>query len=102
MIKHVVMWKLLPQAEGKSAGENAWWMKTNLESLTGVVPELLSCEVGINIKDGNYDACLIATFESLEALDRYKNHPAHIAISSYCGKVRESRVACDFVVDGDD
>ncbi len=99
MIKHVVMWKLLPQAEGKSAGENARWMKESLESLMGVVPELLSCEVGINVKDGNYDACLIATFESLEALNRYKDHPAHVAVSSYCKKVRESRVACDFIVD---
>ncbi len=99
MIKHVVMWKLLPQAEGKSAAENARWMKESLESLMGVVPELLSCEVGINVKDGNYDACLIATFESLEALRRYKDHPAHVAVSSYCKRIRESRVACDFIVD---
>ena len=98
MIKHVVMWKLLPQAEGKSAAQNAQWMKSNLESLMGVVLELLSCEVGINIKEGNYDACLIATFESLEALERYKSHPAHVAISSYCQKVRETRVACDFEI----
>ena len=67
MIKHIVMWKLLPQAEGKSAAQNAQWMKSNLESLMGVVPELLSCEVGINVKEGNYDACLIATFDSLAA-----------------------------------
>lgn len=98
MIKHVVMWRLLPQAEGKSAAQNAQWMKSNLESLMGVVPELLSCEVGINIKEGNYDACLIATFESLAALERYKNHPAHVAISSCCQKVRETRVACDFEI----
>ena len=91
--------ELLPEAEGKSAGENARWMKESLESLMGVVPELLSCEVGINVRGGNYDACLIATFESLEDLKRYKDHPAHIAVSSYCKKVRESRVACDFIVD---
>lgn len=98
MIKHIVLWKLKPEAEGHTAQENALWIKEHLEALKGVVPELLSCEVGINIVDGNYDACLISIFESLEALDVYKKHPAHIEISTYCKKIRESRVACDFVI----
>ena len=99
MIKHIVMWKLKPEAEGHTARENAQWMKEHLEALMGVVPQLLSCEVGINVVDGNYDACLISTFASLDDLDAYKKHPAHVAISSYCKKVRESRVACDFVIE---
>ena len=98
MIKHIVMWKLKPEAEGHTACENAQWMKEHLESLMGVVPQLLSCEVGINVVDGNYDACLISTFHSIEDMEAYKKHPAHVAISSYCKKVRESRVACDFVI----
>ena len=65
----------------------------------GVVPELLSCEVGINVVEGNYDACLVSTFASLDDLETYKKHPAHVAISTYCKKVRESRVACDFVIE---
>lgn len=93
------MWKLKPEAEGHTAAENAQWMKEHLEALMGVVPQLLSCEVGINVVDGNYDACLISTFASLEDLDAYKKHPAHVAISTYCKRVRESRVACDFVIE---
>ena len=99
MIKHIVMWKLKHEAEGHTASENAQWIKEHLEALMGVVPQLLSCEVGINVVDGNYDACLISTFASLDDLDAYKKHPAHVAISSYCKKVRESRVACDFVIE---
>lgn len=99
MIKHIVMWKLKPEAEGHTAAENAQWMKEHLEALMGVVPQLLSCEVGVNVVDGNYDACLISTFASLEDLDAYKKHPAHVAISTYCKRVRESRVACDFVIE---
>lgn len=99
MIKHIVMWKLKPEAEGHTACENAQWMKEHLEALMGVVPELLSCEVGINVVNGNYDACLVSTFASLDDLDAYKKHPAHVAISTYCKKVRESRVACDFVIE---
>lgn len=98
MIKHIVMWKLKPEAEGYTALENANWMKEHLEGLMEVVPELLSCEVGINVVDGNYDACLVSTFNSLEDLAAYKVHPAHVAISTYCKKIRESRVACDYVI----
>ena len=99
MIKHIVMWKLKPEAEGHTAQENAQWMKEHLEALMGVVPQLLTCEVGINVVDGNYDACLISTFASLDDLEAYKKHPAHVEISTYCKKVRESRVACDFVIE---
>lgn len=98
MIKHIVMWKLKPEAEGRTAKENALWMKEHLEALLGVVPQLKSCEVGINVKEGNYDACLISTFDSLEDLTAYKIHPEHVKISSYCKLVRENRVACDFVI----
>ena len=40
--KHIVMWKFKVQHNGKSALENARWMKEQLEGLVGVVPELLS------------------------------------------------------------
>lgn len=98
MIKHIVMWKLKPKAEGRTAAENAQWMKNHLEALMGVVPQLLSCEVGINVAEGNYDACLVSTFASLEDLAAYKIHPAHQAVSSYCKLIREHRVACDYEI----
>lgn len=98
MIKHIVMWKLKPEAEGRTAKENALWMKEHLEALLGVVPQLKSCEVGINVKESNYDACLVSTFDSLEDLAAYKVHPEHVKISSYCKLIRENRVACDFVI----
>lgn len=97
------MWKLLAEAEGRTARENALWMKEHLEALKGVIPEIVSCEVGVNVEDeslaSNYDACLVAQFRSLEDLETYKHHPEHVKVSSYCKKVRESRVACDYVVD---
>lgn len=99
MIKHIVMWKLKSEAEGRTAAENALWMKEHLESLMGIVPQLKTCEVGINIAEGNYDACLVSTFDSMEDLAAYKVHPEHVKISSYCKKVRETRVACDYIID---
>ena len=98
MLKHVVMWKLKEQAEGKSKAENARFMKENLEALFGVVPELKSVQVGVNVKESDmaYDAVLISEFENEEAFAAYKVHPEHVKISSYCKKIRESRVVVDF------
>lgn len=100
MIKHIVMWRLKTEAEGRTKAENAEWMKQHLEGLVGVVPELLSAEVGININpsDAAYDAVLVSTFDSMDALARYKVHPEHVKISTYCKQIRESRVACDYTI----
>ena len=120
--KHIVMWKFKEQHNGKSALENARWMKEQLEGLVGVVPELLSAEVGISpaleqaaaaqsnaaaapsnaaaapapAASGEYDACLISAFASPEALAAYKVHPKHKAISAYCKEARVKRLAFDW------
>ncbi len=106
--KHIVMWKFKEQHNGKSALENARWMKEQLEGLVGVVPELLSAEVGISpaleqaaavpapVASGEYDACLVSTFASPEALAAYKVHPKHKAISAYCKEARVKRLAFDW------
>lgn len=98
MLKHVVMWKLKAEAEGKTKAENAQWMKEHLEALVGVVPEIRSLQVGINCKESEmaYDAVLISTFESEEALTAYKVNPRHVEVSTYCKKIRENRVVVDF------
>ena len=121
------MWKFKEQHNGKSALENARWMKEQLEALVGVVPELLSAEVGISpaleqaavpsdaagapsdaaapsnaaaapapAASGEYDACLVSTFTSPEALAAYKVHPKHKAISAYCKEARLKRLAFDW------
>ena len=138
--KHIVMWKFKEQHNGKSALENARWMKEQLEALVGVVPELLSAEVGISpaleqaaatpsnaaaaqsnvaaepsnaaavpsnaaavpaaapapAASGEYDACLVSSFASPEALAAYKVHPKHKAISAYCKEARLKRLAFDW------
>ena len=106
--KHIVMWKFKEQHNGKSALENARWMKEQLEALVGVVPELLRAEVGISpaleqaaaapapAASGEYDACLVSTFASPEALAAYKVHPKHKAISAYCKEARLKRLAFDW------
>lgn len=98
ILKHIVLWKLKDEAEGRTKAENAQWMKSHLEALVGVVPQLLSAEVGINIEpsEGAFDAVLTATFKDEADCAAYKVHPAHVAVSEYCKKVRLQRVVCDY------
>ena len=53
MLKHIVMWKLKEFAEGKTKAENALIMKESLERLVGIVPEIISLQVGINEKESD-------------------------------------------------
>jgi len=100
MLKHIVMWEFLDQAEGKSKQENMAWVRQALLDLQPRVPELISIEIGQDIGVGRdaYDMCLITTFEDAQALDRYQHHPEHKVISAYVSKVRSGRACVDFIV----
>lgn len=94
MIRHIVVWKFKEDEK-----ENMHTFLEGLKALDGVIPEILHMEVGIDCKGGsNYDACLISDFADLDALERYKNDPRHVAVSGLCKSIREARVAVDFEV----
>jgi len=42
------------------------------------------------------DMVLITEFDSKEDLDLYAVHPEHMKVSEYVGKVRTSRMVCDW------
>lgn len=91
MIRHIVMWKFRPGTDV----EQAQFLE-GLRGLQGVIPQLLKFEVAVNVGEGNYDAVLVSEFESLEALEAYKNDPRHKAVSALCKSIREDRVAVDY------
>ena len=91
MIRHIVMWKFRP---GTEAEQNEFL--TGLQGLCGVIPQLKSCEVGVNVGAGNYDAVLVSDFDSLQDLETYKNDPRHKVLSNLCKFIRENRVAVDY------
>ena len=91
MIRHIVMWKFHPGTETEQKK-----FLDGLRSLQGVIPQLLKSEVAVNVGEGNYDAVLVSEFESLEALEAYKNDPRHKAVSTLCKSIREDRVAVDY------
>jgi len=90
MIKHIVIWKLKDQ-------EQALEMKKRLEALPHKIKEIQSLEVGINILPVNdYDIALTVTFNNLDDLNTYQNHPDHLQVFAFVKQVAEKRVAVDY------
>ena len=92
MIKHIVMWKFKENEE-----ENMKLFLEGLNKLKGIIPEIKNMETGININPKNdYNAILISEFETMEDLEKYKNHPEHVKVSALCKEIRLDRQAIDY------
>jgi hypothetical protein len=100
VVKHLVLWKLKPEAHGQSAAENARAIKETLEALRGRVPGMLRIEVGIDFSrtDSSSDLALYAEFESRAALDVYQAHPEHKAVMPFILEARSERRLVDYEV----
>lgn len=99
MIKHIVMWKIKDFAEGKSREENIAYIKSRLENLADIIPQIKFLEVGKNINPAaDYDAVLYSEFDSPEDLEIYQNHPEHKKISEYVSKIRDARTVVDYII----
>jgi quinol monooxygenase YgiN len=100
MIKHIVLWRLKPEAHGQRAADNARAIKDKLEALRGAVPGLLRLEVGIDFErsDAAADIALYSEFESRAALQAYQVHPAHKAVMPFIAEARSERRVVDYEV----
>ena len=99
MIRHVVMFKFLPEADGRTKAENVEMTAERLRALPAAIPEILHSEVHIGAPgaaEANCDLLLISDFESLDTLATYLVHPDHKAIGAFMRPLRESRAAVDF------
>ena len=100
MLKHIVLFKLKPRAEGASKEENARKIKRDLEALKGKIPQIRHLEVGINsiLSDVAYDVAIYSEFANEADLTTYARHPEHLKLVEFIGKVRESRAVVDYIV----
>jgi len=100
MIKRIVLWRLKDAASEPAGLENALKVKEVLESLDGKIPGLLRIEVGINF-NGSGEACDVAfyaEFEDKDALECYKNHPAHEKIKPVVMALQQERRVVDYEI----
>lgn len=99
MVKHIVMFKFLESAEGRTKQENAEIAANMLRGLQGKIDTLVSSEVKTNSEqaDGsNYDLVLIAEYNDWDGLNEYIVHPLHKAVGDFMKNVRESRACVDY------
>lgn len=99
MIKHIVMFKLKKEVNGKTAMENAKEAQMMAEKLEDLVPSVKKMEVVCNSLDAdesNYELALICDFKDMEGLNAYQTHPEHLKFGAFISQIRESRACIDY------
>jgi hypothetical protein len=100
MVKHIVIWTLKDEAEGRAKAQLAAEAKKRLESMYGRIPGLLKLEAGINSgpDKGAADLLLYCEFPDFDALKAYQEHPVHREFVEYIRKSRDTRQVVDYEV----
>lgn len=97
MVHHIVMWNFLEsmsQDEKIAAGAK---MKELLEPIGALVDGAISIQVVVNELDSsNRDVALISKFETVEALQAYQVHPAHVEAGKFVRSVTCNRSCMDY------
>ncbi len=99
MIRHVCMFEFADEAGGRTRAENVAITKAMLEALPAKIDWIRASTVSTNAEgapSGNWDLILITDFDSLEDLERYRVHPAHVAVGDFMKPVRRARACVDF------
>ncbi len=93
MITHITLYKLV-HANTETIEE----ARKVLASQKEKVPYFRDFEVGVNLLDSYraYDLALQARFDSMEDLQAYQHHPAHVEVLKYLQGVRQSVITVDY------
>ncbi|MBN9406705.1 MAG: Dabb family protein [Burkholderiales bacterium] len=98
MLKHIVMWTLADQAEGKNKAANLAQAKTLLEGCADLVPGMGRLEVAGATPglDCTCDLVLYSEFDDRAALDAYQVHPKHAPVKAFLRSVVVARQCMDY------
>lgn len=99
MIKHIVMFKLSENAEGKTRKENldtALDMLKDFKDMIPVIKDFKAVSNSADAPNSNYDLALICDFENIDDLNAYQTHPEHLKFGKFITQVRESRACIDY------
>ncbi|MDX2111265.1 MAG: Dabb family protein [Verrucomicrobiota bacterium] len=100
MIKHIVFFRMQPEANGGSAAENAEALVAMLRALPFTIPEIVSLEVGNNFcrTAAAWDIALYSEFRTREDLAVYQSHPEHVRVKDFVGVTTSERAVVDYEV----
>jgi hypothetical protein len=94
MLKHIVFVKF----KKSTAESDIATLEKGLAGLPPVIAEIKEFQFGRDVvrSERSYDLALIGTFENRDALERYRVHPDHQAVSKKIKEIAESVVVVDF------
>lgn len=95
MVKHIILWKLKDE---HNTQEVKLGIKTGLEGLLGVIPNLLEIKVETeSLPSSNVDVMLYSVFTDELALKNYAVHPEHVKVAdTYVRPYTETRACFDY------
>ena len=96
MIIHIVLFKIKDEFKSEIPQ-----LVQAFYGMVGKVDGLLQLEAGADIlhSERSYDLALITVFRDRDAFDAYQTHPAHLPVRKRMHEVRETSVACDFLME---
>lgn len=97
MVKHIVSFKLTGTPEERK--EVALKFKAALEALPEQIEVLRSMEVGLNENPSEtWDVVLTAIVDTMDDVEVYAKHPAHVAAASLLAGHKDSRACVDYEI----
>ncbi|MDD5069595.1 MAG: Dabb family protein [Candidatus Omnitrophica bacterium] len=100
MLKHVLMWKVKAECNGKKKPELIDELAAKLESLIEI-SEVVSLKVGKNVSDRKnaFDIVFFSEFKSNDDLQSYRDNPYHLEVADYINSVTEMGFVVDYYSD---
>lgn len=100
MIKHIVMWKLYPEADGHSRSENAERIRQRLSLLPDKISQIKYFQVGMNINKTDHacDLVLYSHFENYKDLQTYQRHSEHLKFKNFIKDLRSEMYVVDYEI----
>lgn len=93
VLRHVVLLDLNEQATDSVITI----MNQDLQDLKENIAQIRKLEFGENIQqDADYSHCMFLTFESVEDLNEYEEHPKHLEFASTYGKYVVKKTEVDY------
>ena len=101
MIKHIVMFRLKDNAEGKTKEDNLKKFQQLLSGLPDKISVIRQFELGTNISQSPNasDICLVSSFDNEHDLDIYRNHKEHKKVVDFILKVSEESRVVDYATE---
>lgn len=91
MLHHVVCLRVPDPVQAEE-------LARRLNALVGLIPEIRSSTAGVDVvrSAASYEVGLHSVFDDVDALERYRAHPAHQAVLKLIAEVSTERVAVDW------